>query len=190
MEKRNQFEHELLDYDVAVAGFDEDYDNKLKVDLAASVKIIPECALINLGGYIDEHNYMRFQKQVMLAIKSGFSKIIFDCAELTYISSIGMGAFSDLLKEVRQKGGGIALLRPQQKVYNVFHLLGFSSYFPKMNSLEDAIRYFVNLKEKVFPKVFLCPVCSKKLRATQPGVFRCSGCQTVLSVNEEGEVRY
>ena len=189
MEKWNQFEHEMLDYDVSVAGFGDDHDSRLEIDLVARTRIIPDCAVISLAGQIDEHSYKRFQKRVMLVMASGFNKIIFESSELTYVSSIGMGSFPDLLKAVRQQGGGIVLLRPRPKVYDVFQLLGFSTYFPKMDSLEDAIRYFVNLDKETFPKVFPCPVCSKKLRVPRPGRFRCAGCQSVLTVSKDGDIR-
>ena len=189
MENRNRFEQELLDYDVAVAGFDDGHDAKLKMDLVARTKSIPECALISLSGYIDEHNYKHFQKLATLAVASGFSKIIFDCSELTYISSIGMGSFPVLLSTAKHEGGGIVLLRPQAKVYDVFQLLGFSRYFPKIDSLEDAIRYFVNMQRETFPKVFSCPICSKKLRVSQPGRFRCTGCKTIIVIDKAGEIK-
>ena len=40
----------------------------------------------------------------------------------------------------------------------------------------------------VFPLVISCPVCTKKLRSTRSGRFRCSGCKSVLAINDNGEV--
>ena len=40
----------------------------------------------------------------------------------------------------------------------------------------------------VFPLVISCLVCNKKLRATKSGRFRCSGCRSILAINENGEV--
>lgn len=192
MQKDEMFEEYLIDHAVTLPGFYNGLDNNLKIDLVAKAKSIPECIIISLAGLIDTYNYKFFQKQVTFAIANGFSKVILDCDELIYVSSIGVGAFSALLNAAKQEGGGIVLLRPQYKVYEVFKVLGFSRYFSKTDTLEEAISLFSGPKhdaaQQTFPRVFPCPVCSKKLRVSQPGHFRCTGCQTILSVNKEGAV--
>jgi ribosomal protein L37AE/L43A len=40
----------------------------------------------------------------------------------------------------------------------------------------------------VFPKIFQCPICSKKLKATKSGRFRCSECKTILAIDNSGQV--
>ena len=40
----------------------------------------------------------------------------------------------------------------------------------------------------VFPKIFKCPICGKKLKATKPGRFRCSECKTILAIDNSGQV--
>ncbi|MBE6350425.1 MAG: anti-sigma F factor antagonist, partial [Spirochaetaceae bacterium] len=44
------------------------------------------------------------------------------------------------------------------------------------------------LESSVFPKIFACPVCSKKLKAVKSGRFRCSECKTILAIDEQGQV--
>ena len=127
-------------------------------------------------------------------MSSGFSKIIFDCEELAYISSTGIGSFPTLLNILKHESGGIVPLRPQNRVYEAFEILGFSRYFPKMNSIEDAIAFLSNPKsdapKEAFPKALRCPACSKKLRAAKPGRFRCTGCQAIFSVDKDGNARH
>ena len=92
---------------------------------------------------------------------------------------------------VKPKGGDIVLLEIQPKVYEVFQLLGFSQFFNIKNSTEEAIGFFSQggqTASSVFPLVIECPVCSKKLRAIKSGRFRCSGCKSILAINERGEV--
>ena len=40
----------------------------------------------------------------------------------------------------------------------------------------------------LFPKIFQCPICSKKLKATRSGRFRCSECKTILAIDKAGQV--
>ena len=80
----------------------------------------------------------------------------------------------------------------QPKVYEVFQLLGFSQFFNIKDNLDEAIAFFnVSVSAgavEVFPKIFRCPICSKKLKASKPGRFRCSECKTILAIDKTGQV--
>ena len=174
-----------------VPGFDDEQDTNLTITLS-KVQEVPNCIVVVLTGYIDTYNSRFFQKQVDRVIASGFTKLIFNCEGLTYLSSTGIGSFAVFLKAIKPKGGDIVLLQTQTRVYEVFQLLGFVQYFAKKDTLEEAIHYFANPEGEavrdVFPKVFACPICSKKLRASRPGDFRCTECKTILSVDTKGQV--
>ena len=175
-----------------VPGFDDEKDSNLEIALS-KVEDVPDCLVVSLTGYIDTYNSRFFQKQVDRLMASGFTKLIFNCAELTYLSSTGIGSFMVFIKAVKAKGGDIVLLQTQPRVYEIFQLLGFAQFFAKKGSMEAAIRYFTHPDESeeaanVFPKVFLCPICSKKLRAAKAGRFRCTECKTILSIDSEGNV--
>ena len=111
---------------------------------------------------------------------------------LNYVSSTGIGSFTAFLKMVKPKGGDIILLEIQPKVYEVFQLLGFSQFFNIKDTIEDAVSFFSNNDKpeeaSIFPKIFTCPVCAKKLKATKPGRFRCSECKSILAINSQGTV--
>jgi hypothetical protein len=96
------------------------------------------------------------------------------------------------LKAVKPRGGDLVLLEIQPKVYEVFQLLGFSQFFNIKDNLEEAVDYFVKGGQtgstNVFPKIFKCPICSKKLKATRAGRFRCSECKTILAIDNSGQV--
>jgi hypothetical protein len=83
-------------------------------------------------------------------------------------------------------------LEIQPKVYEVFQLLGFSQFFNIRDTLNDAINFFrsgdAGGSTAAFPKIFGCPICSKKLKAVKPGRFRCSECKTILAIDNVGQV--
>ena len=74
----------------------------------------------------------------------------------------------------------------------VFQLLGFSQFFNIKENLEEAVAFFAQKGEALqagpFPKIFKCPICSKKLKAVKPGRFRCSECKTILAIDNAGQV--
>ncbi len=173
-----------------IPGFNEEKDDSLKIILE-KVEGINNCISIYLNGYIDTYNSSYFQKQISKIVDAGYVNLIFNCAALNYVSSTGIGSFTAFLKMVKPKGGDIVLFETQPKVYEVFQLLGFSQFFNIKDSLQDAVEFFrkgAPVSGSIFPKVFSCPVCSKKLKATRSGRFRCSECKSILAIDTQGQV--
>jgi anti-anti-sigma factor len=174
-----------------VNGFDDERDDSLKIKLE-QVDAVEGCLVLYLNGYIDTYNSNYFQKRVQKTIEAGFIRLIFQCNGLNYVSSTGIGSFTAFLKSVKPRGGDLVLLEIQPKVYEVFQLLGFSQFFNIKDHLEDSIGFFKSDKAaeaaSLFPKVFSCPICSKKLKSLKPGRFRCSECKTILAIDNGGQV--
>ena len=175
-----------------IAGFDDEKDESLTITLQ-KIDSLDTCMVIFLNGYIDTYNSSFFQKRIAKIIESGYVQLVFNCASLNYVSSTGIGSFTAFLKTVKPKGGDIVLLDIQPKVYEVFQLLGFAQFFNVKDSIEDAEAFFKagasdEVKPDMFPQVFACPICSKKLKATKPGRFRCSECKTILAIDANARV--
>jgi len=149
-----------------------------------------------LNGYLDTYNSPEFQSHIKSLIDSGTKYLMFNCNGLNYISSTGIGAFTSFLKILRQKNGGMVLFGLQNKVMEVFQLLGFTKFFKIASDFNKAL---VLLKEEekektgnkkpIFPLIFECPYCSKKLKTSKAGKFRCAGCKNIFVVNNEGKVK-
>ncbi|MDR0376788.1 MAG: STAS domain-containing protein [Spirochaetaceae bacterium] len=174
-----------------IPNFDDDVDDSLKITLN-TVEGIDKCLILYLAGYIDTYNSNIFQKRITRIIERGYNRLIFQCEGLNYVSSTGIGSFTVFLKSVKPRGGDVILLEIQPKVFEVFHLLGFSQFFNIQKTLEEALDYFreegAASESDIFPKVFDCPICSKKLKAIKPGRFRCSQCKAILALDTSGQV--
>lgn len=174
-----------------VPGFNDERDDSLKINLE-QLSDIENCIVVYLNGYIDTYNSTFFQQRIAKVVEAGFVNIIFNCASLNYVSSTGIGSFTAFLKMIKPKGGDIVLLEIQPKVYEVFQLLGFSQFFNIKETMPDAIAYFKRddliVTNSVFPKIFSCPVCSKRLKATKSGRFRCSECKSIIAIDDMGQV--
>jgi anti-anti-sigma factor len=186
-----QGEGSVMTNNEIVAGFDDEKDESLKIKLQ-KIAEIEGCLVLYLSGYIDTYNSNYFQKRVAKAIDAGFIRLVFQCGGLNYVSSTGIGSFTAFLKSVKPRGGDLVLLEIQPKVYEVFQLLGFSQFFNIKDNLDDSVNYFRNGSPgeqlSLFPKVFACPICSKKLKALKPGRFRCSECKTILAIDNSAQV--
>lgn len=174
-----------------VPGFDEEKDESLKIRLQ-KIDGTEGCLVLYLTGYIDTYNSNFFQKRVNRAIEAGFTKLIFHCSGLNYVSSTGIGSFTAFLKAVKPRSGDLVLLEIQPKVYEVFQLLGFAQFFNIKDNLDEAVEFFskgsASSDTDIFPKIFKCPICSTRLRASKPGRFRCSNCKTILAIDNSGQI--
>ena len=176
-----------------IQNFDNEKVKSLKIQLQR-IDGLEKCVVIILSGYVDTYNSTFFQKRVTTLIDAGYVQLIFNCAHLDYVSSTGIGSFTAFLKAVKGKGGDIVLLSLQPKVYEVFQLLGFSNFFTIHDSLETSVEFFKSKGASIppqvtlFPKIFSCPICAKRLKAPRPGRFRCSECKTILAIDSNAQV--
>ena len=95
------------------------------------------------------------------------------------------------MKLVKAQAGDIVLFGLNHKVEEIMTLLGFTQIFKIVNTEDEAVLYFKQEEapaESVFPKVFACPVCSKRLKAGNAGRFRCSECKAILAVDVQGNI--
>jgi len=72
-------------------------------------------------------------------IGSDVVNIVVNCKELNYISSAGMGIIMGYLDEIREKGGDIKLCSVDQRVYEIFDLVGFTEIYDFLEDEEAAI---------------------------------------------------
>jgi anti-anti-sigma factor len=176
---------------INIPGFDDDKNETLKIGLEKSDEE-NGALVVNLAGYLDTYNSIGFQKRMTKVIESGYARLIFNCTQLNYVSSTGIGSFTAFLRSVKPLGGNIVLICVQPKVMEVFQLLGFSQFFVLKANLADAVSFFKKAEpgtgEQAFPRVFTCPICSKKLKAPNTGRFRCSECKSILVLGASGEV--
>jgi anti-anti-sigma factor len=93
-----------------------------------------------LTGYLDTYNSPDFQSHVNSLIESGIEKILFNCDGLDYISSTGIGAFTAFLKNLKQRKGDMVIFGLQNKVMDVFQLLGFTKFFKIATDLDSALQ--------------------------------------------------
>jgi anti-anti-sigma factor len=172
-----------------VPKFDDEKDDSLQIILE-QVDTVDKCIKIYLNGYIDTYNSTLFQRRITKIINAGYLKLIFSCSTLNYVSSTGIGSFTTFLKMVKKLGGDIVLLDIRPKVFDVFQLLGFAQYFNIKSSQAEAIEFFKNgaSNANVFPKIFFCPICGKKLKAARSGRFRCGSCRSILAVTNQGKI--
>jgi anti-sigma B factor antagonist len=172
--------------DDIVPGFDQEKNDSIRMRLQ-KIQEVDRGLIIYAAGYVDTYNAQVFQRSVERAIAAGFAKILFELSAVNYISSAGFAALVHILKLVKPRNGDMVLQKMHPKVYEVAQLLGLSQFFTATDNLEESIAYLANIGSS-FPRVFACPVCAKRLKASKAGRFRCGECKTILVVDETTSV--
>ena len=116
--------------------------NREQSDLRISqdaLRELPAVTVLRLEGSLDTENAIAFHhtvENVMMQLDSVYV-LVFDMDRLKYISSSGIGAFTNILVSADRYGYRIVLYRVSVNVKSVFDTLGFSQFFRLMDDWED-----------------------------------------------------
>lgn len=122
-----------------ISGFDEDIDSSIRIRLG---KIGDDTLLVSLNGYLDTYNSNSFSKKTEAILKAGYRKIIFECSDLKYISSTGIGVFVNVLKQTKMlNNGDLVFASLNAKITDIFRLLGFHQFFTIKKTVAEAVEY-------------------------------------------------
>ncbi len=100
--------------------------------------------VLDLYGELDAHTASQLEDALKELINNKKSTIIVNFRELDYIASAGLGVFMAYIEDVRSIGGDIKLTNMNDKVYNVFDLLGFPTLYDIFRDEEEAVEKFLN----------------------------------------------
>lgn len=102
--------------------------------------------VLDLYGELDAHTASQLEDSLKRLINNQKSNIIVNFSELDYIASAGLGVFMAYIEDVRGIGGDIKLTNMNDKVYNVFDLLGFPTLYDILEDEKQAVEKFINEK--------------------------------------------
>ncbi len=100
--------------------------------------------VLDLFGELDAHTASELEDALKQLISHKKSNIIVNFQQLEYIASAGLGVFMAYIEDVRSIGGDIKLTNMNDKVFNVFDLLGFPTLYDIMDDEASAIKKFLN----------------------------------------------
>ncbi len=101
-----------------------------------------DISVINLVGYLDAHTAPTLENNFTELIDESKFKIVVNFKDLAYISSAGLGVFMAYIEKIRNNGGDIKLTSMNDKVFNIFDLLGFPLLYEIFNTEEEALQKF------------------------------------------------
>jgi anti-anti-sigma factor len=97
---------------------------------------------IILCGDLDSASAPEFDQQVQAHLDAGYSKIIIDCRNMGFISSLGMGSLIALQTKLKRRGGEVKLSTIFGTVMEMMRLVGLDKVFGIYGDLEFARKSF------------------------------------------------
>jgi anti-anti-sigma factor len=97
---------------------------------------------IVLRGDLDSTSAPEFDRQIQRHLDAGRSKIIIDCRNMGYISSLGIGSLVALQTKLRRRGGEVKLAAIFGKAMDVIRLVRLDRMLDIHGDLEFARKSF------------------------------------------------
>jgi len=110
------------------------------MNLEIAVETIGPWSVVNLRGRIDAASAGAFDHSVRTLIASGASRILINCEQLRYVSSIGIGMIVECSKLLTASGGYMSFAGMNPHVRNTFEMVGFVGLFQMYPSVEEALK--------------------------------------------------
>ena len=106
--------------------------------MQVTIKSVQGVVLIELQGSLDGKTAPDVQRQVLPGAE-GQSKVILDLAKTDYISSAGLRILLLLYRQLKAKGGKIALVGMSEEIKDVMSNTGLLNFFLIADSLKEGI---------------------------------------------------
>ncbi|GAB3017867.1 STAS domain-containing protein [uncultured Cyclobacterium sp.] len=93
---------------------------------------------IGLQGEVDASNSVELDEVIQEALNDNIKNILVDGTELQYISSAGLGVFMSYLEDFNEHNILFIIYGLNEKVMNVFHILGLDQLITITDNREEA----------------------------------------------------
>lgn len=94
---------------------------------------------LNIIGEVDASSSIQLDESLGAVVSNGDPVILIDCGGLNYISSAGLGVFMSYIEDVNTKNIQMVLFGLNDKVKNVFDILGLDQLLTIVKTKEEAL---------------------------------------------------
>jgi len=94
---------------------------------------------LEIIGEVDASSSLQLDESLGTAINSGVGNILVNCTQLNYISSAGLGVFMSYIEDVNSKEIKMVIFGLNEKVKNVFDILGLDQLLSIVNTNTEAL---------------------------------------------------
>ena len=103
------------------------------------VKVLGSKAVLRLAGRMDIESATGFEPACDSCIREGFTTLVLDVADLTYISSNGLRSIVSVAKKLAEKGGALRICGLTGLVRQVFEITRLNQTFAQYDAVDSAL---------------------------------------------------
>ena len=101
--------------------------------------LVRDKVVLRISGRMDAESASTFENQCNSCIAEGFTTVVLDLSDLTYVSSMGLGAIVKVAKLLSGKGGEMRICCTTGLVRQLFEITRLNHLFPSHGSVESAL---------------------------------------------------
>ena len=94
--------------------------------------------ILHIDGALDANSFDRLENVLKALRADNRNRVIIDCGNLTYISSVNLGALINFAQQLREEGGRLALSNLSPQIMKIVKQLGFDMLLKCYPDLDDA----------------------------------------------------
>ena len=99
-------------------------------------------SVMHCGGSLDADSIAAFKKVAYDLVDKGSTRLVVDCANLTFVDSMGLGVLISLLRRARQSQGDVKVAALTDDVKTIFEITRLHRLFEVCADLNTAIKRF------------------------------------------------
>lgn len=111
-----------------------------------SQSVKDDVVILRPNAGIDAYVVSSLRDAIIESAEKGQTKIIIDLVNVDQINSTALGVIVGRLRQVRTQGGDIALIHLNERIKNIFEMMGANKVFPIFPDLESALKYYQSKK--------------------------------------------
>ena len=95
----------------------------LEIQIQKKLGVQDGAVTVNLIGSLDTSTAPDLERQLAPVLSAGAKDIVFDLAQLKFISSAGLRVFSTTRKTLKERGGQASFVHMQPQIQEVFEII-------------------------------------------------------------------
>jgi anti-anti-sigma factor len=102
-------------------------------------QFLEDAVILRLSGQLREVGADQLREELDDLLEQGYSKIVFDLSELSFISSVGLGQMMRAFRAATSSDGYVRIVNPQPLVEEVFRFTKLHTLIAIFPTVEDAL---------------------------------------------------
>ena len=107
-----------------------------------SIRKTDEACVLDFSGNLDTNTSIDAEKSINSLMEEGANRILFNFADLNFITSCGLRVLHSTAKKLKDSGGKMKICGLNQTVQEVFDMSGFGTILSLSANEEEALAAF------------------------------------------------